>query len=82
MQVIWAAVMGTAGNGGPLRLPAALFRFSCRLIARMADTTQKHDPSSVFAMRTRTGDLNGCAHRQRCVLLTNPLTDRHSGQQV
>jgi hypothetical protein len=45
----------------------------------MAEVTQKHDFSSVFAMRAETVDLNERAHRQGWFLPTNPLTDRHSG---
>jgi len=65
-------------NGGPLSLRSSLSRVLCSLSVRMAEVIQKHDFSPVFAMRTRTGNLDGRAHRRGCSLPTNPLTDRHS----
>jgi hypothetical protein len=48
----------------------------------MAEVAHKNGFSAVFAMRAKTFDLNGRAHRQGCFLPTNPLTDRHSGQHT
>jgi hypothetical protein len=37
-------------NGGPLSVPTSFFLVFCRFVDRMAETTQKHGFSRVFAI--------------------------------